>query len=261
LAMDTSAAIENVRLLREAEDKRRIDAEVRTAREVQAALIPETFRSTPAFEIAGTCVPCNELGGDYVDQFELGDGRSLLVVADVCGKGIAASLLAATLQGALAAQVGTVQGLDQLAARLNRVHARLAPTGKFVTMALVALGDHGAVELVDAGHCPLLHVHSGGVMPVATDGIALGIVDDAEYRVREVTAAVDDLLVLYTDGVIECEGPARELFGEQRLQAVLAGMRGRPAREVLDAINQAVTAFRRDAPVSDDCSVIVLRRV
>ena len=91
------------------------------AREVQAALMPEQFRSTPAFEIAGTCVPCLELGGDYVDQFDLGDGRMALVVADVCGKGIAASLLAATLQGALATEIMQGRALGEVA-RVNCVH-------------------------------------------------------------------------------------------------------------------------------------------
>src|SRR5690606_34972906 len=179
LAADASAVIENARLLREAEDKRRLDQELATAREVQAALMPDEFVSTAAFEIAGTCVPCHDLGGDYVDQFALDGGRQVLVVADVCGKGIAASLLAATLQGALAAEIGQQRALGDVVARVNRVHCGLAPVGRFVTMVAAVLETDGSIAFVNAGHCPVLHVHPGGVDGLVTGGMALGLDEDA----------------------------------------------------------------------------------
>jgi sigma-B regulation protein RsbU (phosphoserine phosphatase) len=260
LASDASAVIENARLVREAEEQRRIAREVAMAREVQAALMPEQFRSTPAFEVAGTCVPCHELGGDYVDQFDLGGGRQALVVADVAGKGIAASLLAATLQGAFAAEIARGEGLADAVARVNRVHCRLAPVGKFITMAVVLLEPTGEVTVVDAGHCPVLHVHAGGAVAVGARGMALGLDADARYVATTLQPRPGDHVVVFTDGVVECEGPGRELFGDERLTALLAARHGHAAKAVLADVLRDVDVFRRGESVSDDLSVLVVRR-
>ena len=261
LAQDASSVIENARLLRDAEDKRRMDQEVATAREVQAALMPEEFSSTRAFEVAGLCVPCNELGGDYVDQFDLGNGRQALVVADVCGKGIAASLLAAALQGALAAEITQDRPLGEIVQRVNRVHCSLAPIGRFITMLTAVLENDGVLRFVNAGHCPLMHVHAGGVATLGQGGMALGLDEDARYEAGEIRMRPGDAVVLYSDGIIECEGPGRELFGEKRLEQLLAGKRGAAAADVLASVRNAVEEFRRGVPVSDDLTVLVVRRV
>lgn len=259
LASDASAVIENARLVREAEDRRRLEAELAMAREVQAALMPEQFRSTPAFEVAGTCVPCFELGGDYVDQFDLPGGKMALVVADVCGKGIAASLLAAALQGALAAEIATGRALSEAVARVNQVVCRLAPVGKFITMAIAVCEPNGQVELVNAGHCPVLHNQTSGTVGITTGGSALGLDKDAVYEAALLKLRPGDTLLLYTDGVIECEGPGRELFGDERLGQAIA-QRGGSAAVVLGNLMQAMDQFRRGTPVTDDLSVVVLRR-
>jgi phosphoserine phosphatase RsbU/P len=260
LASDASSVIENARHVREAEEQRRIAREVKMAREVQAALMPEQFRSIPGFDIAGTCLPCHDLGGDYVDQFDLGDGRMALVVADVCGKGIAASLLAATLQGALAAEIVQGHPLGTVVAHVNRVHCRLAPVGKFITMAVAVLEPSGVATLVNAGHCPVLHVHAGGVTAVATDDMALGLDADTTFKAVTLQLQPGDTVVLYTDGVIECEGPDRELFGDERLARVLTAQRGKSADQVLAAVLGEVETFRRGVPVSDDLSLLVVHR-
>ena len=260
LARDASSVIENARLLREAEEQRRIAHEVKMAREVQAALMPEQFASTATFAIAGTCVPCHDLGGDYVDQFDLGNGRQALVVADVAGKGVAASLLAAALQGALAAEMAEPRPLGEVVARVNRVHCRLAPIGKFVTMAVVLLEPDGSVSLVNAGHCPVLHVRADGVRALTTDGMALGLDADFAYSAVTLRRLPGDALVIYTDGVLECEGPERELFGDERLAQSLTARRGSPAPAMLAGLLRDVETFRRGTAVTDDSSVLVVRR-
>jgi sigma-B regulation protein RsbU (phosphoserine phosphatase) len=260
LARDASAVIENARLVREEAEQRRIAQEVAMAREVQATLMPEQWRSTEAFEIAGTCVPCHELGGDYVDQFDLGGGRVALVVADVAGKGIAASLLAATLQGALAAEMAQRSELGEVVSRVNRVHCRLAPVGRFITLAVVLLEPDGTLALVNAGHCPALHVSRDGVRALTTAGIALGLDADFEYRAVSVPLQPGDTLVLFTDGVVECEGADRALFGDERLARAVAASRGAPPAQVLAQLVREVDRFRGNTPVSDDLSVLVVRR-
>ncbi|HEX6810637.1 MAG TPA: SpoIIE family protein phosphatase [Planctomycetota bacterium] len=261
LAQDASSVIENARLLREAEDKRRMDQEVEMARQVQAALIPDQFQSTRTFDVAGVCLPCNELGGDYVGQFDLGRGRQALVVADVCGKGIAASLLAAALQGALAAEFGQDRALGQIVERVNRVHCRLAPFGKFITMAVAVLEADGTLCFVNAGHCLPVHVHQQGVSCPALSGMALGLDADAIYDAGEIRLQPGDAVAFYTDGIIECEGPGRELFGQARLEQVLSDLRGASAAEQVAGVREAVDKFRDGTPVSDDLTVLVVRRI
>ncbi|MBL8755595.1 MAG: SpoIIE family protein phosphatase [Planctomycetes bacterium] len=259
LARDASSVVENARLLREAEQRRRIEQEVRMASEVQAALMPEHFRSTPAWDIAGSCVPCHELGGDYVDQFDLGGGRTALVVADVAGKGIAASLLAATLQGALAAEMHRGGPLGEAVERVNRVHCRLAPVGKFVTLAVAVLDPDGCVEIVNAGHCPVLVVHADTVTTLPGDGMALGLSDEATYQSSTVQLRAGDTLALYSDGIVECLGPDHELFDESRLAASLQAHRRADAAGILAGIVRDVDTFRKEVANSDDRSLIVVR--
>jgi sigma-B regulation protein RsbU (phosphoserine phosphatase) len=260
LAQDASSVIENARLLGEAEEKKRIDREVKMAGEVQAALMPEQFVSSSTFGIAGVCVPCHDLGGDYYDQFDLGNGRQALVVADVCGKGISASLLAATLQGALAAEIAESRPLGEIVARVNRVHCRLAPVGKFITMVVLILEPDGTVCLVNAGHCPVLHAHADGISNILTDGMALGLDADSDFRDHTLIMQPGDTLLVCTDGVGECEGPGRELFGDDRLEQLLHRARNLPAPQLVDEITNAVEAFRDGVAVSDDTTVLVVRR-
>ncbi|MBL8733459.1 MAG: SpoIIE family protein phosphatase [Planctomycetes bacterium] len=260
LAHDASSVIENARLLGEAEQRRRIEREVMTAREVQAALMPERFVSTPVFDVDGACVPCHELGGDYVDQFDLGDGRFAFVVADVCGKGIAASLLAATLQGALAAEIVREQPLGEVVARVNRLHCRLAPVGKFITMVVVVVAADGSAQIVNAGHCPVLHVTTTGVREVVTDGMALGLDAEARHVAATLRLCPGDALVLYTDGVPECAAADGSLFGDQRLRDFVHGQRAASAGALLQALLAEVERFRRGAAVNDDLTALIVRR-
>jgi serine phosphatase RsbU (regulator of sigma subunit) len=260
LAFDASSAIENARLLQEAEARRRIEQQMRMARDVQAALMPREFASTAAFEVAGHCEPCLDLGGDYVDQFDLGSGRTAVVVADVCGKGVDASLLAAALQGALVAEMSGDRPLGEIVARVNRVHCRLSPAGRFVTMVLAVLEPDGTVRLVNAGHVAPLLVGGGGVRPCAESSIALGLDETAGYREETVRLAAGESLVLCSDGVLECEDPQLALYGRERLQTLLAQHANATPRECLDALLRDLRSFRGDAPVSDDTSVIAIRR-
>lgn len=231
------------------------------AREVQSALIPEEFRPARHFEVAGSCVPCNDLGGDYVDQFELRDGRTAFIVADVCGKGIAASLLAAALQGALAAEIDEARPLGEVVQRVNRVMCRLAPLGKFISMLVCVLDARGTLSFVNAGHCPLALVRSTGVEQLVTKGLALGIEASIPYATGSVDLRSGDAFVLYSDGVLECENPARELFGSDRLDATLAANRNLTATAMLAALLSTVDRFRDGARVSDDSTVLIVRYV
>jgi serine phosphatase RsbU (regulator of sigma subunit) len=116
------------------------------------------------------------------------------------------------------------------------------------------------VSLVNAGHCPPLHVRSGSVSEVGASAMALGLDEDASYTTTELQLEPGESLVLCTDGVIECEGPGRELFGQRRFEDLLSGHHGTSANDLLEAVRASVEQFRRDTPVSDDLTLLVVAR-
>ncbi len=259
LTRDASSAIENAGLLREAEDKRRMEREIKTAREVQTALLPESYWSAPHFAVHGTCVPCLDLGGDYVGQFRLSDGRVAHVVADVCGKGIPASLFAAALQGALAAKIRSERPLGEIVERVNRVICELAPVANFISMICCVLTQDGELHYVNAGHCPLLLLSESGVQSLVTKGVALGIDESLQYAEGRVRMQEGDVAVLYTDGVTETDRPDGELYGDERLEAVIAKCHNSSPEAIAEKILASVESFRGAHPVADDLTLLVLR--
>lgn len=259
LAFDASSAIENARLLRESEDKRRMERELATAREVQASLLPASFWGTDYSEVAGLCVPCLDLGGDYLGQFRLPGERMGFVVADVSGKGLPAALLAAALQGAVAAEFDAERPLGEIVAKINRVICDLAPLGMFVSALFGILAPDGELVIVNAGHCPLLSAGEGGIEGLVTGGMALGFDEGAAYEERRLQLPKGQVLVLYTDGVLEMDNTERELFGEERLEKIVSDLREAPAEDVAKGILAAVDEFRSGAPVADDLTLMVIR--
>ena len=259
LARDASSAIENARLLGEAEEKRKFEQELGMAREIQASLLPEEYWDTSYCEVSGSCVPCLDLGGDYADQFRLSDSRVGLVVADVCGKGMPAALLAAAVQGALAAEFDRDRPLSEIVEQINRVVCRLAPGDKFISMICCVLSPDGELRYVNAGHCPLLVAGKEDVESLVTGGMALGFDESARYEEHRLQMSPGDLAVLYSDGVLETVDPDRELFGEKRLEASLQLLSGRSAEDVSDGVLAALESFRRGEPVTDDLTLMVLR--
>lgn len=260
LARDASSAIENARLIREAEDRRRLQEEMDRAREIQEALLPRGFWREPHFEVAGCCLPSRHLGGDYYDQFRLPDGRCGFVIADVAGKGVPAALLAAALQGCVSSEIATPQALDVMTARLNRAIGRRVPDARFVTFACCVLAPDGALTYVNAGHLPPLVVGPDGVVvPLETGGTALGILEDASYRAQEVRLRPGDLLTLYTDGVVEATDAQDGFFGDDRLAALLAATRHLAPEEIVDRVRAEVEAFSGRETLSDDVTLLVIK--
>ncbi|MBI4161731.1 MAG: PP2C family protein-serine/threonine phosphatase, partial [Acidobacteria bacterium] len=260
LANNASSVIENARLHREAEEKRQMDEEIARAREVQQTLLPREFRGEDHFQIAGTCIPCRQLGGDYLDQFRLPDGETCVVIADVAGKGMSASLLAAALQGMLAAETSIPQPLGTMVERLNLAISRRAPEGRFVTLFCGVLHGNGDLRFVNAGHPPPLLV-SGGVEPraLASGAMALGFVSAATYRETRVRLVPGDVVLMFTDGITEATGPEGEQFGEERLEDLTRSHRDGTAEEIRRAILAAVAAFCGDRPPGDDLTLLVLK--
>lgn len=256
------SSLENVRLLDEMIEKRRLEEDLRIAWEIQQQLLPASLPQVPGYEIAAGTLPARQVGGDCYDVITLPDGRLLIAIADVSGKGTPASLLMANVQAALRALAPLGMPLGELAGRVNDLIHDNTAADKFITAFLAILDPaSGGLDYVNAGHNPPYHISDGSVTPLELGGLILGIMPTAiPYQVGRVTLRPGDLLAMYTDGVSEAMNPAREEYGEERLTRLLLREPGASATQLFEHIRADVEAFVDGAGRSDDITVITLTR-
>lgn len=240
--------------------------ELNIARRVQSALLPGQDPSVSGFDIAGTCMPANEVGGDYYDYFNFPDGRFGVAVGDVSGKGVPAAFCMTLTKGFM--EVAAAESHDPgrvLSLANTHLRSNLA-RGTFVTMAYAVLDpESGTVVYARAGHNPPAILRDG-VSPefVSPPGTALGAADerrfDALIEPHSIELRHGDTLVFYTDGVTEAMSASNEQFGEQRLLDTLERLRdGRSARGLIDGLLGEIDEYARDADQHDDITIVVIK--
>ena len=245
------------------EEKERIQAqELEQAAEIQRGLLPRSAPDVTGVELAGHNAQCRTVGGDYYEFLPTGDGRVALVLADVSGKGLPAALLMADLRAKIQVLAEEPDDLPRLMARLDRLMERSCPPNRFVTCFFCILDPAtGRLRYSNAGHNPPLLVREGGaVEELRGGGAPLGMLPGLGYEERECRVLPGDLLVLYSDGVTECENPVGEEFGAGRLVEVLLGLRGVPASVAADRVCRALAEWSSGAPPTDDLTFIVAKR-
>jgi sigma-B regulation protein RsbU (phosphoserine phosphatase) len=265
MANQAALAIEKARLHEEEIRARAMEKELEVGRQIQLSMLPAATPAVPGWEFAAYYRAAREVGGDFYDFFQLPDapGRLGMIIADVTGKGVPAALFMARTSKVIQT-IGLQSGspMDTLR-QTNRSIARDRGSHLLLS-ALYAVLDTGNGRLTysNAGHCRPLWLQSdtGQVVELDARGIILGAVTDTYLEEDDLDLQPGDLLVFYSDGVTEAMNAQRDLFGEERLEALLAANRGRSAQQVLEAVVDAVQAFGGDQPQSDDLTLIVVRR-
>ena len=243
---------------------RRLEGELAIGRRIQRSLMPRRFPSLPGWEIAAAYDAAREVGGDLYDAFLLRDrpGCLGLVIADVTGKGIPAALVMADVRALIHAAADHGGGPALTIDRVNRILVSERATGLFVTVAHAELdAASGSLTLASAGHEPVHVIRRDGTLDILEPpGCLVGMV--AEIRVEPVDATLGpgDALVMHTDGVTEARDPNGGFYGDDRLGDLLRSVAGRPATEIVDAIEADVAAFRAGAEAFDDLTLLVVRR-
>jgi sigma-B regulation protein RsbU (phosphoserine phosphatase) len=262
LAPQIAVAIENLNLLEENIEKKRLEKELGLARRTQENLLPRRLPQIRDLEIAATCHFCLEVAGDYYDVIPLAGGRTALAVADVSGKGAAAALLMASVQAALHTAVGAGGALPEVVAGINRLIWRNSSPEQFVTF-FVSVFDPATSSMtyVNAGHnAPILVRNDQTWDRLDVGGIILGCLPEAAYEQGVIGLAPGDTLLMYTDGVTEARNRDDQMFEESRLLEILSHQFRDHPRAILDSIEQAVTAFHSDTSFEDDFTLLVIRR-
>jgi serine phosphatase RsbU (regulator of sigma subunit) len=262
LASTAAIKIQNLRLMEESLAKQHIEREMALAWEIQRRLLPERAPELPHTELSGRTLPSRTVSGDWYDFFVRSDGTVDVVVADVCGKGMGASILAASVQAAFQVWAGENTPPDKMCAGLNDLVHRRTSSEKFVTF-FGALYDPetGALLFTNAGHNPGILVRASGETELLkAHGMPLGLFPGRVYSSGSLTLRSGDLLVLYTDGLTEAANAKDEEFGLERLVAVGLASRGEPVLEVERAIEAAISEFVGPTPYADDRTLVLLRR-
>jgi sigma-B regulation protein RsbU (phosphoserine phosphatase) len=237
---------------------------LRDASEVQRTLLPAGPPIVRGLDAAATSRPALGLGGDYFDFLPASGDRLSVVCADVAGKGMAAALLMATLRAFVHSHVDRDLPLPVLASTLNRRLYDSTSPSRFATFCLARYdAATRTVEYVNAGHQPPLvyRAASGAFEHLAVNGPALGILPDATFDSARLRLAEGDLLVLFSDGVLDATSAAGDEFGEARLQAAVAASARLDARTIVGRALEAVDGFAAGVPQFDDLTLVVLRGV
>lgn len=250
IATEAANLLDNA-LLAETETRARKAAEeLSVAARIHAGLMPVQLPGMRYATLQARMIPCREIGGDFYDAIALPDALGL-VIADVSGKGVPASIVAATLQGIIHAQMLTGQGLDKIAALVNRFLCARS-VGKYATMVLIKLYPTGELEYINCGHIPPVHVTGESVRPLPESNLVVGLIPEASYVTGRFRLAPGERILLATDGIVEAENSVEEQFGDNRFFAAANFER-------IDAILHLVAEFQGSAPAQDDCTLLAVR--
>lgn len=273
LSRTIEKAIEQVRYIRESQQEHNqlesIKNDLAIAGEIQQTILPRSFPPFPELtevvDIYASMTPAKDVGGDFYDFFQIDDERIGLVIADVSGKGVPASLFMAVSRTLLRATALRGVSSAECLTYANKLLCKESLDSMFVT---VFYGIYhyktGMMDYTNAGHNPPYLLRGGRTvecLPVASNFV-VGVFDDIEFESNTLTFGIGDTLLLYTDGVTEAFNDKREQFSESNLQDILASMHeSSSAKEVVTSVLQSVKTFSGDYPQADDITLLSLQRI
>jgi serine phosphatase RsbU (regulator of sigma subunit) len=239
----------------------RMAEELRLASNVQRSLLPPPL-DNPRLEVASEFIPFREIGGDYYDLVPLAPGRLAFAIGDVMGKGVPAALLAANLKAALRAQLLAEGGaVEEVLARVNRLFWEVTPKGRFASLFFAVLDlDAGIVEYVNAGHdYPLRLRANGSLEELREGGTVLGLVESSRYERGRAALEPGDLLIFYSDGLIDRSNLEGELYGPERLKEAALRCRRDSARITLYTLLGEAQGWSAGRSAEDDITLVVMK--
>lgn len=272
-------------LLRVSAEKQRLDQEMKIAAQVQSRLFPRSTPKTALLDFApGICIPARSVSGDYYDFLEVSPKVIGVVVADVCGKGVSAALMMANLQANLRGQVQAYQdaysykqsqdasaveiqghSIQRLVQQVNQRLTASMMDSSYITFFYAEVDQQNSTLCyTNAGHNPplLMRIASDGekrIERLEQGGTVLGLFFDAEYEAAELNLQSGDVLVAFTDGLIEARSPQGEEFGEERVIQVLMESNGFSAAELEQRILSSVKEWTKDSEQEDDLTLVIFR--
>jgi len=269
LATQTAPAVQVAQLVRQqqqqAQERERIEQELRVARLIQQTLLPKGVPDLPGYQLAAYYQPAREVGGDFYDFLELDDGRFGLVVGDVTDKGVPAALVMATTRTMLRASAQRLDSPGEVLKRVNDVMVPDIPPNMFVTCLYAILDPAtGRLHYANAGHdLPYRRRASGGAggaEELRATGMPLGLLPGMGYEEKEIVLERGESVLFYSDGLVEAHDPQREMFGFPRLQG-LVGTHRSGGQEMVNFLLSELARFTGEGwEQEDDITLVTLER-
>jgi sigma-B regulation protein RsbU (phosphoserine phosphatase) len=263
-----TGSIEN--LLQTAAEKKRLEEELRIARQIQMSLLPRGPLDFPGISVTALCVPAREVGGDYYDFFHVGERRLGVLIADVSGKGTSAALYMAELKGLMLSLSQIYQSPRQLLLEVNRIISDNLDTRSFITMTYAVIDlNAGVMTFARAGHTPLMYLRADGneqAQVLIPNGLVVGLrIPGAHQKFTElleettVSLHQGDVLAFYTDGITEAMTHEGDLFGDARLGRLITEHGHLETGDLRERILREIEAFVGTADQHDDMTMILIK--
>ncbi len=253
-------SLENSRLFEEFLQKQKIEKDLEVARTIQQNLLPSHFPKFNNFDVEAVNIPARQVGGDYFDILKLDEERTLIVIADVSGKGMQAALLMANIQAFIKTLSKLDYPLDKATDMLNDLVSENTTNGSFITMFWGILNDRTLeLEFVNAGHNPPLLLRFGKIVKLKTGGLILGVMETViPYQSEKVQLQPDDILFLFTDGISEAMNKEYKEFGEENIEKILLE-NASSSSEIKKKVLNEIETFTSGALQSDDITMLVVK--
>src|ERR1700723_499238 len=261
LAAQVAIAIENAQLYEQiARQEKRLERDLAMARQLQFRLLPPTLPKLAHLDIAAKFVPARAIGGDLYDFVSYSMSRTALVVGDVSGKGAPAAIYAALVSGILRSHAPIEPGPAEMLSAVNLSLAERRIAAQFVSIIYAVWDDERRSLLVANSGLPRpIYCHEGKIEFIDATGLPLGLFDEAEYDELSFKAKPGDLFVFYSDGILDARNRHGHSFGQERVEAIVAGCATKSAECVVNEIFKAVTEHAEGVDTFDDQTVVAIK--
>jgi len=254
---------ERDRYYKELIKRQRMMRELEIARELQISMLPERFPHIKGYEIDALNIPAREVGGDFYDFIELDNDKVGVVIGDVADKGLPAAIFMALSRSFLRAHAIHDSNIAEVLRRANQLIYKDARKGMFVTVFYGVLDNRNKIlRFCNAGHNPPILMHRTGEYELlTTDNVVLGVLEDIRFDEKQVLLSEGDIIVLYTDGVVEAKNSKGDMFGVDRLVETVKDNKALNATELINKIKQEVINFVDTGTQFDDITLMVVKIV
>lgn len=263
-ANQAAISIENARLYKLEVEKQKIERDLDLARKIQQGLLPQCIPDMNGLDIYGEMIPAMQVGGDYYDLIQISDSKLFVVVGDVSGKGLSASLYMTKLQTMIKLNCSDDKSPKDILVDINKRIYTEMDRSSFVTISLALFDlEKRTLRFCRAGHMPVLQASNGTVQSYRTQGLGVGIekgiIFEKSLVEEEVKISTGQIYAFFTDGVTEAMNEKNELFGDENLNAILKNKSTARSSEIVNEIWSSVQTFRGEAEVNDDMTMVVVK--
>lgn len=262
IAAQSAQVIENARLIQKEQALLKIQEELRMVKDIQMNLLPKKIPVIDRYDIFAINESASEVGGDYYDFIKLSDSKIAFCLGDITGKGMPAAMLMANLQATLRSQAAIQKSIKDILRNCNIFLFHSTDSNKFATLFYAELdASQNLLTYCNAGHDSPLVVNKDKVTPLEKGGLLLGCFELAEYEQESKEIALNEIIMIYSDGVTEAMNENEEEFGEDRLKLIITSNLNLSSKQLAEKIIGEVKNHSLKVPQSDDISLMIIKRV